>query len=65
MKSFDDFLNEFNENEEKLDFNELVNNSSLTTVEKTVSMLVKGMSLVDKRSENRLRAYHDWVSKNS
>lgn len=65
MKSFDDFLNEFNQAESKATLKDIVEESNPNDVESVVSIIASCMALIDKRAEDRLRAYHEWLSKDS
>ena len=65
MKSFDDFLEKFNQAESKATLKDIVEKSSINGIESVVSIIASCMALIDKRAEDRLRAYHEWLSKDS
>ena len=65
MKSFDDFLKEFNQAESKATLKDIVKQPNPNDVESVVSIIVNCITLIDKRAEDRLRAYHKWLSKDS
>lgn len=65
MKSFDDFLKEFEKQEKNISLKDVASKIDTTDTTQVVAIIASGMALIDQRAEDRLRAYHEWMSKNS
>lgn len=63
MKSFDDFLSEYRKESSDFTLADIDKNITNSGLANGISTLASLFAALDKRSEDRLRAYHEWANK--